>query len=85
MCAAVGPERVGVRITPFTTFLDALDSTPYATHVYLLEKLNAMGLAYLHMVEPRILGETLDPPPHPQPHSEVPTMVSTCMHACIML
>ncbi len=53
---AVGADRVGIRITPFTTFLDALDSTPYATHTYLVEKLNAYGLSYVHMVEPRILG-----------------------------
>lgn len=73
VCAAVGPERVGVRITPFTTFLDALDSTPYATHIYLLEKLNAMGLAYLHMVEPRILGnvEVDDPVDTLKPFREV--------------
>ncbi|GLC42802.1 hypothetical protein PLESTB_001419400 [Pleodorina starrii] len=53
---AVGADRVGIRISPFTTFLDALDSTPYATHVYLVEKLNAYGLSYVHMVEPRVLG-----------------------------
>lgn len=49
-------KKVGIRITPFTTFNDALDSTPYATHTYLAEKLRAKGLAYLHMVEPRVVG-----------------------------
>ncbi|GLI60109.1 hypothetical protein VaNZ11_002155 [Volvox africanus] len=53
---AVGADRVGIRITPFTGFLDALDSTPYATHTYLVEKLNKYGLSYVHMVEPRIQG-----------------------------
>ncbi|GIL83968.1 hypothetical protein Vretimale_10943 [Volvox reticuliferus] len=63
--AAVGADRVGIRITPFTTFLDALDSTPYATHVYLMEKLNNYGLSYVHMVEPRIKGNVeLDQSPH---------------------
>ncbi len=56
MCAAVGSDRVGIRISPFTGFLDALDSTPYATHVYLTEQLNKYNLAYLHMVEPRVIG-----------------------------
>ncbi|KXZ53522.1 hypothetical protein GPECTOR_7g972 [Gonium pectorale] len=56
VCEAVGADRVGLRLSPFTGFLDALDSTPYATHTYLAEKLNAFGLAYLHMVEPRIVG-----------------------------
>ncbi|PNG99112.1 12-oxophytodienoate reductase 2, partial [Tetrabaena socialis] len=54
VCAAVGPGRVGIRLSPFTNFLDAADSTPYATHVYLAEKLASYGLAYLHAVEPRI-------------------------------
>lgn len=55
--AAVGADRVAIRISPFSTFLDAFDSTPYATHTYLIEKLNAYGLAYIHLVEPRIRGE----------------------------
>ncbi|KAG2436722.1 hypothetical protein HXX76_006246 [Chlamydomonas incerta] len=54
--AAVGADRVGIRLSPFTNFLDAADSTPYGTHVYLCEQLNRHGLAYLHMVEPRMAG-----------------------------
>ncbi|EFJ47936.1 hypothetical protein VOLCADRAFT_81300 [Volvox carteri f. nagariensis] len=56
--AAVGADRVGIRISPFAQFLDAVDSTPYATHTYLVEQLNKYGLSYIHMVEPRILGNT---------------------------
>lgn len=37
-------------------FNDAIDSTPYATHTYLAERLNAFNLAYVHMVEPRVVG-----------------------------
>ncbi|KAG2497597.1 hypothetical protein HYH03_004342 [Edaphochlamys debaryana] len=65
VAAAVGPERVGLRLSPFTSFLDAHDSTPYATHTYLLEKLNGLGLAYIHMVEPRIMGP-LEVESHPE-------------------
>lgn len=52
----IGASRTGMRITPFTVFNDAIDSTPYATHSYLCEKLNAFNLAYLHLVEPRVKG-----------------------------
>lgn len=54
----VGADRVGLRLTPFTQFLDAVDSTPYATHMYLVEQINKLKLAYLHMVEPRVIGNT---------------------------
>ena len=54
--AAVGADRVGIRLSPFTNFLDVADSTPYGTNVYLLEQLNKFGLAYVHMVEPRMAG-----------------------------
>jgi 2,4-dienoyl-CoA reductase-like NADH-dependent reductase (Old Yellow Enzyme family) len=47
---AVGADRVGIRISPFTGFLDAVDSHPYALHTYLCEELNKFGLAYVHMV-----------------------------------
>lgn len=53
---AVGADRTGIRISPFQTFLDASDSTPYTTHTALVEKLNPFGLAYVHMVEPRVQG-----------------------------
>lgn len=36
----IGADRVGYRISPFGGFLDASDSHPYATHIYLVEELN---------------------------------------------
>jgi hypothetical protein len=53
---AIGADRTGIRISPFQTFLDASDSTPYATHTLLVERLNPLGLAYVHMVGPRVQG-----------------------------
>ncbi len=50
MVGAVGAERVGLRLSPFTGFLDAVDSHPYGLHTYLCEELNKFGLAYVHMV-----------------------------------
>lgn len=32
------------------------DPDPYATNEYLVKELNRFGLAYLHMVEPRVTG-----------------------------
>jgi hypothetical protein len=53
---AVGADRTGIRLSPCQSFLDAFDSTPYATHTLLVERLNPLGLAYIHMVEPREQG-----------------------------
>lgn len=54
MVEAVGAEKVGIRLSPFADFLDAVDDTPYATYVYLIEQLNKRKLAYVHMIEGRI-------------------------------
>jgi 2,4-dienoyl-CoA reductase-like NADH-dependent reductase (Old Yellow Enzyme family) len=50
---AVGAGRVGLRLSPFNSFLDATDTTPYDTNDYLIKELNKMGLAYLHLVRGR--------------------------------
>lgn len=68
----IGAERVGIRISPFGGFLDATDSHPYGLITYFLEELNKLGLAYVHLVEPRaggnddipadkLAGKSLDP------------------------
>ena len=54
MADAIGPERTGIRLSPYTTFLDAVDEDPVALGSYMAEQLNPLGLAYLHMVEPRV-------------------------------
>mgnify|MGYP003392341636 CR=1 FL=1 len=46
-----GAERVGVRLSPSGTFNDMTDSDPETFFVYLLGKLNPLGLAYLHIVD----------------------------------
>ena len=51
---AVGPERTAIRLSPYTTFLDAIDDDPVALGSYMAEQLNPLSLAYLHMVEPRV-------------------------------
>jgi len=46
-----GPDRVGVRISPFGSFNDMSDSDPETTFGTLIRALDPLGLAYLHVVE----------------------------------
>ncbi len=54
--AEIGAGRVGVRLSPLTTFGNTapLDSNPQALYDYVVEQIAPLGLAYLHMIE----GET---------------------------
>jgi N-ethylmaleimide reductase len=47
-----GADRVGIRLSPSSTFNDMRDSNPEATFSYLVEQLNRFNLAYLHLLEP---------------------------------
>jgi N-ethylmaleimide reductase len=51
-----GGNRVGVRIGPSGTWAGMSDSNPEATFGYVAGQLNRFGLAYLHIIEPRIKG-----------------------------
>ena len=51
-----GKGRVGVRLSPFGTFNDMVDSNPIALFSYVLEQLSKRGIAYLHLIEPRASG-----------------------------
>ena len=52
-------DRVGVRISPSGTYGSMSDSSPQETFAYVAEKLSDLGIAYLHVVEPRIKGAEL--------------------------
>jgi N-ethylmaleimide reductase len=52
-----GRDRVGVRVGPSGTFNEMSDSNPEALFGYVAEQLNRFGLAYLHVIEPRIKGD----------------------------
>ncbi|MBB2156796.1 alkene reductase [Gluconacetobacter diazotrophicus] len=54
-----GADRVGVRLSPSGTYGSMSDSNPQETFGYVAEKLDGMGIAYLHVVEPRIRGTEL--------------------------
>jgi N-ethylmaleimide reductase len=47
-----GPEFVGVRLSPLSTFNDMRDSDPETTFSRIAEHLNPYRLAYLHLVNP---------------------------------
>jgi N-ethylmaleimide reductase len=49
-------DRVAVRIGPNGTFNGMSDSDPQALFSYVAQKLNQSGLAYLHLIEPRVKG-----------------------------
>jgi N-ethylmaleimide reductase len=51
-----GQNRVGVRISPSSTFNGMGDSDPRALFRYLASRMNNYALAYLHIIEPRISG-----------------------------
>jgi N-ethylmaleimide reductase len=57
------PQLVGVRLSPFGTFGDMGDSNEAALYEYVIPRLDELGLAYVHLHEPRwdkAESETLD-------------------------
>jgi N-ethylmaleimide reductase len=48
--AAIGADRVGLRLSPLNSFNSMKDSDPIGLTAFLAEKLNAFNLAYLHMM-----------------------------------
>ncbi|KAI3765581.1 hypothetical protein L2E82_15619 [Cichorium intybus] len=49
----IGPDRVGIRLSPFAEFVEAGDSNPEALGLYMAESLNKYRILYCHMVEAR--------------------------------
>jgi N-ethylmaleimide reductase len=54
-----GGDRVAVRIGPSGTWNGMSDSNPQALFSYVAVQLNRFGLAYLHIIEPRVKGNVL--------------------------
>jgi N-ethylmaleimide reductase len=54
--AAVGSMRVGVRLTPMGRFMGMADDTPEETFGRIASEMDRRNLAYLHIVEPEIVG-----------------------------
>lgn len=49
--SVVSPKRVGIRLSPLTTFGDITERNPEPLYLYLIEQINPFGLAYIHVVE----------------------------------
>ncbi|WP_354701650.1 N-ethylmaleimide reductase [Paraconexibacter sp. AEG42_29] len=63
VAGVVGPDRVGVRLSPYNTANDGYAGTEGTLELYthVLAELASRGLAYLHLVEPR--GHRDEPSP----------------------
>jgi len=58
IATAIGKEKTGVRISPFSEFNDmAHYDEAEATYLYVGRKLNETGIAYLHITDPATKGE----------------------------
>jgi N-ethylmaleimide reductase len=56
-----GGDRVAVRIAPAGTWNHMRDSNPAALFTHVAAQINRFGLAYLHVIEPRVKGNvTID-------------------------
>ncbi|KAB2574700.1 putative inactive dehydrogenase EasA [Lasiodiplodia theobromae] len=54
--AAIGPERLGIRLSPWNTVQGMRMQDPVPQFTHLITHLTALKLAYLHLVEPRVHG-----------------------------
>jgi N-ethylmaleimide reductase len=51
-----GANRVGVRVSPSSSFNGMQDSDPVALYAYVAKALAERNAAFLHIVEPRVIG-----------------------------
>jgi len=56
--AAIGAERTGIRLSPFSTFQGMRMADPIPQFSHLVKGLKELQLTYLHLVEARIAGNT---------------------------
>ncbi|PIN00631.1 NADH:flavin oxidoreductase/12-oxophytodienoate reductase [Handroanthus impetiginosus] len=69
----IGSRRVGIRLSPYTTFMDSIDSDPDGLGLYMANALNKFNILYLHMIEPRVNGAmVLQGPEDEIPHKLLP-------------
>ncbi|PIA36370.1 hypothetical protein AQUCO_03400335v1 [Aquilegia coerulea] len=58
----IGADRVGMRLSPFSNYMESGYSNPEALGLYMAESLNKYGILYCHMIEPKmkLLGEKFE-------------------------
>ncbi len=55
--ATIGPDRVGIRISPYGVYNDlAPDADMDAVYLALMKELNAVGIAFVHFVDVGVMG-----------------------------
>jgi N-ethylmaleimide reductase len=59
VASVFGGDRVGVRVGPNGQWNAMSDSDPQALFGYVAAQLNRYGLAYLHIIEPRVKGNVV--------------------------
>ncbi|XP_058090123.1 putative 12-oxophytodienoate reductase 11 [Magnolia sinica] len=50
----IGADKVGIRLSPFSSYMECRDSDPEALGLYMARALNKYHVAYAHFIEPRI-------------------------------
>lgn len=53
MATAIGPDRIGVRLSPWSGILGMTDSDGVKLWEYVIGALGRRKIAYLHLIEPR--------------------------------
>jgi N-ethylmaleimide reductase len=51
VAAAIGPDRVGVRLSPFGQYGGIRDSNPLELFTFVIQELDKRHIAYLHLIE----------------------------------
>ena len=51
-----GAQRVGIRLSPYGVANDSGEADPQPLYAHLIAELSALGLSYLHLIEPRASG-----------------------------
>ncbi|KAI1313953.1 NADH:flavin oxidoreductase/NADH oxidase [Xylaria venustula] len=55
---AIGADKTAIRLSPFSDFQSMGMKDPYPQFEYLVKQLKPLNLSFLHLVEPRISGNT---------------------------
>ncbi|UKZ76873.1 hypothetical protein TrVFT333_004588 [Trichoderma virens FT-333] len=51
---AIGPQRIGIRLSPWSTFQGMRMKEPIPQFSDVINKAKELGLAYIHLIEPRV-------------------------------
>ncbi|KAK4385614.1 12-oxophytodienoate reductase 1 [Sesamum angolense] len=53
----IGPQRVGIRLSPYADYNECGDSNPDALGLYMAEALNKCNILYCHVIDPRMITQ----------------------------